>query len=378
MLHAGAAVNAGDDHLARNVRIVLSHHEADVVLGRLRLVDKHHLGRLELGHLPHDFRSDRTGGTGNEDALAGELLAHRLHVHADFVAREEVLHADLLDLHRRLVVDQGAVLDIGFLGGIVGHEDLAAGADKEVLQGLVGAEFGLAQGAHDDGLDALVSDDGGEVVVDGIDPHAEELHVGDAGLMGDKAAELELRRGLGTNVLGDADTAGQGTVDKGTQGAGVGVIGVEEELHQQAQGPHEHRRDDEGGQGLQQRQAGEQGDFLPLHNQQDAYRKDEGYRIGIDQLEQVHEAGIAQDAGIGPEDPRADPAQGREHQGCQERRLQGLGTYVGPMHHPPREEAGSKNNQRINRQDHPVRQYLTAENPACQFLYRIHCENGMS
>ncbi len=83
MLHAGAAADAGDHYLRLHLRELAGHHETDVVLRGFRLIQKHHFGGLETGHLTHHFQADGTGGTGNEHPLAHQLFFHRLQVHAN-------------------------------------------------------------------------------------------------------------------------------------------------------------------------------------------------------------------------------------------------------------------------------------------------------
>ena len=97
-LHAGAAADAGNHHLRVHLRELAGHHETDVVLRGFRLVYQEHFGRFERRHLTHDFHADRAGGTGDKDAFPGEHFLYGLHVHADFLAGQEVFHAHLFEL----------------------------------------------------------------------------------------------------------------------------------------------------------------------------------------------------------------------------------------------------------------------------------------
>ena len=104
--HTGLATDAGHDGLALDLREFLGHHETDVVLRGLGLVDEHHRSRLELGHLSHHLTPDRTGRTGDEHALTLQQLFHTLQVDADFLTRQELFDRDLTQL-QLTVVDFG-------------------------------------------------------------------------------------------------------------------------------------------------------------------------------------------------------------------------------------------------------------------------------
>ena len=60
-LHACTAADAGHHHFTGNVREFVGHHQADVVLRCLGLVDEHHLGWVEGSHLSDDLGADGAG-----------------------------------------------------------------------------------------------------------------------------------------------------------------------------------------------------------------------------------------------------------------------------------------------------------------------------
>ena len=84
IIHSGTAADAGYNHLAGNIREVLGHHKADVVLGSFGLVDEHHAGGLELRHLPYYLHADRTSRAGYKHLLADKETLDGFHVHIDF------------------------------------------------------------------------------------------------------------------------------------------------------------------------------------------------------------------------------------------------------------------------------------------------------
>ena len=155
VFHTGASVHAGNYHLAGDIREILGHHQANVMLRGFGLVQKHHLLRFELRHLLHDFQADGTGRTRDKDAFTGKEFPDGLHVHADFRAGQEVFHTHLPQLHTfNFFVGEGAVFHAGFLG-LMRHEDLAACSDDDILDLLVLAELVHAERAHENGLNAL-------------------------------------------------------------------------------------------------------------------------------------------------------------------------------------------------------------------------------
>ena len=222
--HARTAADAGDHHLAGDVREIPGHHEADIVLRGFRLVDEHHFGGLEAGHLAHDFHADGAGRTGDEDPFAGKLFLHRLQVHADFRAGQQVLYAHLFELD--IVVLDFSVFYAGFRG-LVGHVNFYAVGNADILHFLVVPELVHPERAHQHGLNAFLPDDGSQVIVLGIYRDTQQFHVLDAVLMGDETADLELARALRTHALGQGHTAGDGAVNEGALGLGILVDAVE-------------------------------------------------------------------------------------------------------------------------------------------------------
>ena len=140
-IHTCDAVDAGDDGLGLDIGEVLGHHQADIVLRGLCLVDEHHVLGLIGRYLAHHLGADTAGRTRDEDGLALEQFSHRLHVNVDLGTGKQVFDGDLLELHAlNLFVGQLSVLELGLLGRL-GHEDLTAGTYQQVLYLLVVAEL---------------------------------------------------------------------------------------------------------------------------------------------------------------------------------------------------------------------------------------------
>ena len=66
-LHPVLVCDTGDKRGGFHSRIRLAHHQPDVVLGTLRGVDEHHLGRSKRGYLADYLAADASGGTGDKD-----------------------------------------------------------------------------------------------------------------------------------------------------------------------------------------------------------------------------------------------------------------------------------------------------------------------
>ena len=81
------------------VLLELAHDLEQVVLG---MVDEHQAPGVHARDLPAQLAADRPSGAGNHDHLVGEVGADTLELHADRLAAEHVLDADLAQLARDL------------------------------------------------------------------------------------------------------------------------------------------------------------------------------------------------------------------------------------------------------------------------------------
>ena len=82
-LYMTRVANACNHCFRRNIRELLCHHQADIVLRSLSLVDKHQGRRIKHGHLAHNLRTNGTGRTGNQYLLTSKQLAYRSHVYTN-------------------------------------------------------------------------------------------------------------------------------------------------------------------------------------------------------------------------------------------------------------------------------------------------------
>ena len=214
IFHPRPAADAGHDRLGGNVREIPFHHHPDVMLRRLRLVDEHHLRRPERSHLADDLRADGTGRSGDEHPLPMQHFPDRFQVDPDLLARQQVFHAHLLQLHvLHFLVAQDTILDAGFLR-LLRHVDLATGADQHILDGLVLAELIDPERTHEHRLDSLLLHDGGQVLLQRVHGHAEHLHPLDTFLVRDEAPQVKPGRFLRPDILGHPGPAGQGAIDQ--------------------------------------------------------------------------------------------------------------------------------------------------------------------
>ena len=70
----------------------------------LRLINQHHSRRGKRGNLPHQLASNTSGGARNQNALARQHIGHLIHINRDFIARQEVVNADWLQIVHRAIL----------------------------------------------------------------------------------------------------------------------------------------------------------------------------------------------------------------------------------------------------------------------------------
>jgi len=130
-LHALAMGDAHHDGLTADLRIQGGHHQSDVVLRCLGLIDENQLLRVEARNLPHNLGADAARRTGDHHLLAGKHLANGRHVDTYLVTRQQILDLDGLELFLLQHVAHLPLLRLHH------HQDLHAGIDELVLQSLV-------------------------------------------------------------------------------------------------------------------------------------------------------------------------------------------------------------------------------------------------
>ena len=196
VVHALLVADGGNHRIGLYIGEVLGHHQADIVLRCLSLVNKHHAGRLVTCYLAHHLRADAACRAGDEYALATKLCTHRIHIDLDFRAGKQVLNADFLQLHALIVlIRELAILDAG-LTGLLGHVYLTACTNEQVLYFLVVAELLHTQGADQNGIDVPLLDNIDQVFVSLIDPTAHQQDVLRLLLMRDEPLQDEAARSL--------------------------------------------------------------------------------------------------------------------------------------------------------------------------------------
>ena len=68
-IHSGYSIDTSHNHLRINIRIVLCHHQTDIMLRSLCLVYQNHLLRFERSYLTNHLRTDRACRTSNQNAF---------------------------------------------------------------------------------------------------------------------------------------------------------------------------------------------------------------------------------------------------------------------------------------------------------------------
>ena len=237
-VHSRLAANSGDHHMHIDVGELLGHHQPQVVLGCLCLVDQHHSGRLTGGNLSDHLRTNRASRASDEDATTIEQLAHRLHIDLDFGTRQKVFNRHLLQLYLsyfRLLIFFAKFLD---LDSVLSHENLHAQANQQVLQLLVLTEVVRTIRRHEHGTDMIIFNHLPQVVLHRKHLLADKFIMAQATVMGDEALQYETT--LCTNALCQSDATTLCSVDQYTQGIIIGRRHIVDCLHQHTHGPHGH------------------------------------------------------------------------------------------------------------------------------------------
>ena len=138
LVHASLIADTRHDGLSLNIRELLTHQQAHIMLRRLSLVNQNQGGWMIDGNLPDHLRTDTTGSTGDQDTLASQQLTDRVHIHTDLITWQQVFQRHLTHLH----ILKSLVLIAGLhLHRILRHEDLHAGTQQDILYFLVVTEL---------------------------------------------------------------------------------------------------------------------------------------------------------------------------------------------------------------------------------------------
>ena len=151
LLHESLVGDASDYSFVLDISKLASHCQAYRVHRSLSLVDKGEFGRLVYSHLTHHFRTDRTGSTGYEHALAPKHSANGIHIHLNLLTRQQVFDFYLMQM---------IVCQVGFAVPLFScrhHHDLDASLYKLINHGLIFAESLRLQRRHEQHLDMLIS-----------------------------------------------------------------------------------------------------------------------------------------------------------------------------------------------------------------------------
>ena len=98
IFHVFLLTDATYNNLCLDVRPILVHHQADVVLWSLGLIHQDQFRWLIGSYLAHHLTANATRRACHHDAVACQLLAHRLHINLNLITRQQVLNADFLYL----------------------------------------------------------------------------------------------------------------------------------------------------------------------------------------------------------------------------------------------------------------------------------------
>ena len=214
VLHTVLLADAGHHGLGLDVGILVLHHQAYVVLGRLSLVDEHHLGGLIVGYLSHHLWADRTCRTRDQHLLAWEQCTHLLHINLYLVAWQQVFNLHLAHLYVFLLVGVTRPLF-----NIQRYKNLYASIEKEVLQLAVFHKQVVLQWAHHQALNITFANDGSQIFLCWVDLLAHKALI----IVGFAVAYIAINnishRLCVTTVVGDGNGASMCAIHQGVLGS---------------------------------------------------------------------------------------------------------------------------------------------------------------
>ena len=243
-IHTRHAADGGYHDVGIDMGILLGHHQPQVVLGRLCLIDEHHRCRPTGGNLTDHLRSDGACRTRDEDAATAEQLADGLHIDLDLSTRQQIFNGNLLELDiivlRLVIIIAGLpVLHVTiYLDSVLGHEYLHTHTNEKILQVLVLTEVVRTIGRHEHGSDMIVFNHLTQVIFHREHFLTHKLVVTQTTVVGDESLEDEATGGLRTNALCQSNTTTLGTIDQHAQGSVVGSGHIKYCLYQHAHTPH--------------------------------------------------------------------------------------------------------------------------------------------
>ena len=173
------------------------------MLRRLCLVYQHHGGWLIGSNLPHQLTANATGSTSYQDALLIQQFTHRLHVHIDFISRQQVLDAHFLQLET-VCGFHLSVLDLHLFRSLR-HEDLDVLIYQLLLKILLISEIIHQVRRNKQGINALLVDDVNDIVFRAVHFLAHHKLVAVIIPYGNKAFYHKASRILRTHTLRQSD-----------------------------------------------------------------------------------------------------------------------------------------------------------------------------
>ncbi len=337
------------DHCcAGDFGISAHHHQADVMLGRFRLVDQHHFAGVQLGNLAHDFAADAAGRARNQHLLSLEGLSDGLHIDHDLVPGQEIVDARFA---------QGGCL-VRYPFREMGHEDFDPRIQDVILQFAVFTKpfDPIVRDQH--GIDVAIPQDLRQLGVDIEYRFPEEVGPlrRQTGVMGNEPAQLKALRLLGTDDLGQTDAAVADAVDHHVLRVSGSEIGIEDQFHHNPIQAHQSAGDD-----FDRNKKGksEMDEELARHKSpQQVQRKEneQSPKENKEDLVQILERRMPHDPPVSPENPKQDE---KHRQFKRDGRCQGFQVRAQrdvPVPIPVDRITDERDDEQIHQQDHPVRQ----------------------
>ena len=330
------------------------HHQADVVLGGLGLVDKHHCRRLELRHLTHDLAAYGTRRAGNKHPLALELFRNHSHIHSYLLARQQVL-----DIHG-LEVPRHACFPL--IGGRH-HVNLCPGGYNIILQHGIGSELLGTERRHKHRLHVESLDDGCNIGVRRIYLLAHKARITKRRVVGDEAFQAEAYGLFAAYALGEGDASGLDAENHRILSVIRLEISVIHIFYTHAHHPHHHCRKACHDYYMQAAHHHERMTVERVRPVMDAHQKGCCAQHGIAYPLQIYERREAQDAGIGMEYAEKCDMYCKKQGNSQQQFRESMVNYSYTRAKPVDYEPAGRDNQGIHDNHAPVRQRRLGKEP---------------
>ena len=149
-LHTVFLTDRSNHGFGLDIRIIVLHHQANIVQRSLSLIYQHHFSRFVDSNLTNHFRTDRTGSTCNKHPLSTKQSTYTIHIHLNFLTRKQVFNLHLTQTNLTLWV-----LVLLPLFGILSDKYLYTSLYQQILKLAVFSKLFVSQRTYQKRFDTL-------------------------------------------------------------------------------------------------------------------------------------------------------------------------------------------------------------------------------